>query len=88
MSRPTPFQVVAEPHLLYAHTTVETCGKFLGVYRSRAVRDTDAVYAPVAELLSEHESVRLTHEIVSDENMLFGSADLTTYMLRNREGKA
>lgn len=88
MSSSTPFQVVAEPHLLHAHTTDEACGKILGVYRSRAVRDTDAVYAPVAELLFKHESVRLTHEVVPDENMLFGSAELTTYLLRNREGEA
>ena len=65
------------PHWLYAGLIDED----LIVYRSTLVRDTDAIYAPIKELLNQtHHRIR-SSDLVPDEQMMFGEAVLTIYQL-------
>jgi hypothetical protein len=52
------------------------------VYRSIQVRKDDPIYRPVAEYFAAHEVVPAEPpEIVEDEMMMFGEAELSSYRL-------
>ena len=57
----------------------------LTVYRSLALRDTDEKYRPVLAALAEADYLSiLRRELVFDEGMMFGRAELTNYQLNER----
>lgn len=69
------------PNWLYARTH-----KFLGitgliVYRSVAMRDDDALYWPVQQVVESDQSELISKEKVQDSEMMFGAAELSTYMI-------
>jgi hypothetical protein len=47
------------------------------VYRSALVEDTDDIYQPVLEIVGDAEP--LTRTTVSDDGMMFGSAEMLIY---------
>lgn len=67
---------VAIPNLLFAHIKEE---RWLCVYRSVVVKDTDEQYRPVIELAEGLEPVK--RETVVDPDMMFGKAEILTFDL-------
>ena len=67
-------------HWLSYNTFDVAEGVILVAYRSTWLRDTDPMYAPVAELLAADHQV-LFREANPDEDMIFGHGELTIYAL-------
>jgi len=68
---------VNEPGWLHART-IGTIGMIegkigLAVYRSGELRDTDPIYAPVAEFLEQNHHVLVREDVIPDPDMMFGS---------------
>lgn len=71
-----PHIAISHPAWLFAHT-FSLAG--LVVYRSPLVKDTDAIYAPVASALAGHELRLVLKESIPDESMMFGTGELEVY---------
>ncbi|AGY37024.1 hypothetical protein FREDWARD_82 [Mycobacterium phage Fredward] len=67
---------IAQPSLLFAHIRER---RWLCVYRSVVVKDTDESYRPILELAEGLEPV--IREEVADPDMLFRRAEVLTYDL-------
>lgn len=67
---------IAKPTLLFAHIRE---GRWLCVYRSVVVKDTDDSYRPILELAEGHEPI--VREQVIDPDMMFGRAEALKYDL-------
>lgn len=76
-------QVVANHDaLLYAQTVPLISGMAgLYVYRSTALPKCDSWYKPVNKFLDTRPSKMLWSEVVEDENMMFGEAEQSLYLI-------
>lgn len=72
---------LSHQHWLFAKTCSLLGGTGLIVYRSVLVRDTDPVYAPVAEFLSKCRVEILAQKVFPDPSMMFGQGEFTAYLL-------
>lgn len=72
---------VAEPAYLWAWTTtdLDSGRSWRSVYRSVLVEDDDALYRPVRELIGDAEPLK--SEVLPDESMMFGEAELSVYAI-------
>lgn len=72
---------VIEPCWIYASRITDlSCGlSWLAVYRSPELRDTDDEYRAVVELIGDAEPLK--SEVVEDESMFFGRAELSVYSM-------
>ena len=70
---------IAKPCWMYAWRTTEldTGMSWLSVYRSVLVRDADPMNQPVMEIIGDAEL--LHREVVDDQHMMFGSAEVSLY---------
>lgn len=77
---------VIEPHWIYASriTNLNSGLSWLAVYRSPELRDTDDEYRAVLELTGDAEPLK--SEVVEDESMFFGRAELSVYSMPKAEG--
>lgn len=56
------------------------------VYRSTWLRDTDAMYAPIADMLARAAVIEvIVRGIVEDEGLIFGHGECVVYMLYSSE---
>lgn len=70
---------LSEPPFLVAKEVWLRGEKYISVYRSVSVGDTDSMYRPVADTLRGAELV--AQETVEDETMIFGRAEWLLYRL-------
>lgn len=70
------------PHWLHAWWTTAPDGRrWLSVYRSLQLRESDDWFAPVRDVLAGMGNPVASHaEVVRDANMYFGHAELTMYV--------
>ena len=79
---------VSRPSWLFARTS-KVVGKLgMHVYKSVAVRENDAMYAPVADFLRRCRSEVITNETVEDESMMFGLAEWQFRLIHRRDSTA
>jgi hypothetical protein len=72
--------------MIYAFThRFEDGSTGLTVVRSPAVKDTDPVFAPVADALERFTAEVVVSETQDDQDMMFGQAELTVYRLTEKE---
>lgn len=73
--------VADRPCLLYATTRYVDAIKVLDVYRSPVCRTDGPAFRPVLDLLTETLHVEVYSDTYEDEDMFFGEATLTTFIL-------
>lgn len=72
---------VYRPSWLFAQTFCVLGTVAVFIYRSPMVKDTDEVFAPVADLMSKCRLELVRYRVHEDAKMIFGQGELSLYLI-------